>query len=144
MVVETAGSSGVGQQQERVEPCSFRVGRDEPAQEFREPDRLFTEISSDQRRVSCAGVALGEDRRNHLAYGADALGERVQIRRIEGDPGRPDLRPGASESSRHRPSDTRKARAICGVESPATIRKVNATCASWARAGWQHPTKSAS
>ena len=41
-------------------------------------------------------------------------------------------------------SDTRKARAICGVESPATIRKVNATCASGARAGWQHPTKSAS
>ena len=41
-------------------------------------------------------------------------------------------------------SDTRKARAICGVESPATIRKVNATCASGESAGWQHPTRSAS
>ena len=41
-------------------------------------------------------------------------------------------------------SDTRKARAICGVESPATIRRVSATWASGASAGWQQPTMSAS
>ena len=89
MVVEAAGSSGIGQQQQGMESCDFRIGRDELAQEFREPDRLFAEISSDERRVRCAGVALGEDRRDHLTHGTDALGEGVQVRWIEGDLSRP-------------------------------------------------------
>src|SRR5262249_34392911 len=33
---------------------------------------------------------------------------------------------------------TRKARAISSVESPPSVRRVSATCASGARAGWQH------
>src|SRR5215470_18098264 len=33
---------------------------------------------------------------------------------------------------------TRKARAISSVESPPRVRRVRATCASGARAGWQH------
>ncbi len=102
MAVETAGSSGIGQQQQRMESCDFRIGRHELAQELRGPYRLFAEISSDERRVRCAGVALGEDRRDHLAHGTDALGERVQIWWIEGNSCGPDLRLGAGESTRHR------------------------------------------
>ena len=48
------------------------------------------------------GVALGEDRRDHFAHGADALGERLRARWIEGNSCGPDLRLGAGESTRHR------------------------------------------
>ena len=41
-------------------------------------------------------------------------------------------------------SGTRKARAISGVVRPATERKVSATRASGASAGWQQVTSSAS
>ena len=102
MTVETTGSSRVGQQQKSVEPRDLGIGGDELAEEFGEPDRLFAEISSDQCRVGRAGMALGEDRRDHLAHDTNALSKRVHARRTEGNSCGADLGLGAGDSTRHR------------------------------------------
>ena len=51
MGVETAGSSCIGQQQQRMKSGNFRIVRHELAQELCEPDRLLAEIAADERGV---------------------------------------------------------------------------------------------
>ena len=108
-----------------------------------QPDRVAGE-------VAVLGAALGGDEALvvHQPDDRQHVGEPLREHVVGGDrqrdAGHDDLALGAHDPLGERASLTRNAREICGVVMPTTARRVSASRASGARAGWQQAKSSAS
>ena len=109
----------------------------QPGEQIPQPDRLG-------REVPAGAVALVEDEVDHREHRCEALGQRVVGRDAEGDPRLPDLGLGPGSRRFIVSAATRNASAISSVVRPPRARKVRATRASVASAGWQQVKMSSS
>ena len=127
------------------QPEGLRLVRHQHAEQLRQPDRLGAQVVADVGVACRCGVALVEDEVEDRAgpRGAGRAGGGPAARGTGSRPSGSSAWPGrAAEPCAG--SATRNARAISVVVSPPTSRRVSATCASAARAGWQQVKTSAS
>ena len=108
----------VDQQYEREQPGDLGIIGHQFDEQSGEPDGLVAQISPDEAGVRCARMTLGEDRVDHAADGREPIDQRVEIDRLERDPGSTDLglRPGEAACHR-RLRDEERARDLRGRET---------------------------
>ena len=139
-LIETGVATRVVQQHESEQGGRFRrrLGTGQHSDQAPQADRLGAEIGPHQRPAAGGGVAFVENQIDDGQHGVQPFApcpwsraRHTECRRRESCAWRA---PAAAPWWR---GGTRNARAISSVSRPHRVRRVSATCASGASAGWQ-------
>ena len=90
--IEPRRRARVLQKQQRREPHDLGLGREQPQQQPRQPDRLLAQRRADVRVAAARRIAFVEQQVDHRRDRAEPLGALDGARRLEGHGGLGDAR----------------------------------------------------
>ena len=99
--IEPGSRARMLQEQQRGQPHDLGLGREEPEQQPRQPDRLLAQRHPDMGIAAACRIALVEQQVDHGGDGREPFGPRHRTRGLEGTSGRRDAPLGPRDALLH-------------------------------------------